>query len=807
MNFEMRSMMREFFPDISSHLMRTFGLLLLSLGSVLAAERVVPLETVADSRHGPGHASAMAFDGVVADDSRWISGAGPGEHWIEARFGERLTLRAADVYSGFEDAGMIENFVLRVPEGTGWTDLPGTAVIDNKKQGLRLVFPAAVTADRIRLRIPDAGGDGQARLRELILWRQGNDPLPALEKDLGKGGGNISHNPVFPRDRHLVFLNQSGFNRDWPKRFTAPLSPDGTEFTITPQSHPRPMFRGTIQGHIGDFSAFKPEDPDMSCVVRINGGTLKPGVSDPFFVAPYWMQRVSLEPALRFFVDDRSVTGTHPGAYGAVPWRDATFYGYSVPSLVHLYLAHPAFFDRQPVEMDWERDLARVLAPGFPYDPKAGENSLELLERMRAEIDGPVGGAVPDIVQLIHWGVSWWLLKPESKDYAGSEYKLHPETITVFAFFLYAHPWMAEDFTPEYYRRVSDYAFQQWEPLGLLEVNKTLGTFKGRYPPGFTVLPNLMMYEVAKREKRPGAERFLEAAVAQATWMVADLDLRDPLVTKGQRMSEHKTHHGLVALLKSYPDHAPEGLSKWMEDWADIAVLRSENLWDFRKFSAGRDWSLPRSMPGHTGGGASWNEPGNLAGFPAIAWGVGSVLGDSDDDLALRNRLHELAVSQWDVLFGRNPLGCHSAWRGPLDFAGVERGWPVKFPPHCAHLHTARGTLCSSPATEHFPFNPAGEFRHAEGWSAFNAAWNVALAESVRHDVSFAREEGVLTVRGPFFVPSIEVVVRNAAGREETMVLHATDFRQDTFTGKLAMDGPLELRYGHGFFAARTRLD
>jgi hypothetical protein len=29
-----------------------------------------------------------------------------------------------------------------------------------------------------------------------------------------------------------------------------------------------------------------------------------------------------------------------------------------------------------------------------------------------------------------------------------------------------------------------------------------------------------------------------------------------------------------------------------------------------------------------------------------------------------------------------------------------------------------------------YPFNPAGAFRHSEGWVNFNAAWNVALAYS-----------------------------------------------------------------------------
>ena len=79
------------------------------------------------------------------------------------------------------------------------------------------------------------------------------------------------------------------------------------------------------------------------------------------------------------------------------------------------------------------------------------------------------------------------------------------------------------------------------------------------------------------------------------------------------------------------------------------------------------------------------------------------------------------------------PLGAHAAWQGPRDFAGVERGWPKAFPDNvCARLELVRGTLNSSAATEHFPYNPGGAFRHPEGWTAFNAAFNVALAVACR---------------------------------------------------------------------------
>ena len=95
------------------------------------------------------------------------------------------------------------------------------------------------------------------------------------------------------------------------------------------------------------------------------------------------------------------------------------------------------------------------------------------------------------------------------------------------------------------------------------------------------------MYEFAKREQRPDAERYFEAAYRQAAWMIAHLDWNDPLTTKGQRMSEFLTLTGLGHFLRVYPDRAPPGLAAKVEAWAKVVLRRSENLWDFRKLDDG----------------------------------------------------------------------------------------------------------------------------------------------------------------------------------------------------------------------------
>lgn len=789
-----------------------FTFALADLGHAQAAEKLKPA-TVQASSVGAGCKAENAVDGILSiqkkDAGRWISEVSKEPQWIEAQFAGEVLLRAVDIYSGDVKPEAIKDFVLQVPEGQGWKDVGGTAFRDNSNKNLRIRFSNPLVTDRIRLWITNPGSASQVVLREWVFWKNGDDVLPRIfvfTPDLYQG--DIVKRPKFDRTKHLIFLNQSGFNSEWPKRFTAPLTAEGTPFVVTRHNDTNVLYEGSVRHEVGDFSDFRPLDTNIQYVVRIDGANLKPGVSDPFYIAPFWMQRATMEPMMRFFVDDRSIVGTVFGGLCVHPWRDCPYYAYATPSLVHLFLANPSFYLQQRVEVDWKEDFSKALDEpndfimnvpwagdwGFKYDPVA------LAERMRVEVPAPVGTNVPDIIQLIQWGTAWWLTQPESEDHAGSSYKVHPETISELAFFLYALPWMEPYISKDFSGRVARYTFENWESAGLLKVDKTIGTFKGRDVPGWTILPNLMMHEVAKRMGRADAERYLDAAVAQAQWMVDDLDFSNPLVTKGMRMSEHKTMNGLVTLLRFYSDKAPKGLVEKLRGWSDIVIERSDDLWDYRKYDNGTNWSLPQNLPGHTGGGASWNDPGNLAGFPSSAWKVASILGDAPADRQRKKRLNELAVAQWDVLFGRNPLGAHSAWRGSEDFSGVERGWPVKFASHCAHLETVRGALCGSPATEHFPFNPEDEFRHSEGWSAFNAAFNVALAESVYRETTFAYENGKLTMHGPCFVPSIEVEITDDKGQTAKMTLMADDKGMDSFSGDYQAGGRFSVSYGHGFF-------
>ncbi|MBN1846449.1 MAG: hypothetical protein JW810_12240 [Sedimentisphaerales bacterium] len=667
---------------------------------------------------------ARAVDGRIGNASRWVSDRQPRPHWLALEWDQAQTIGCLQLLFGWQARGVwadaVSDFVCQYRRGDDWIDIAGTAVRGNTRTARQFVLAEPIVTDAIRFLSEDPSF---VRLVELKAFgaSPGGYPDPPAE---------FFYTLEVDYRRHYVMVNQSGYALDGPKRFTSPLVRQRAAFVIADAATGRHVYAGTVERGLGDFSAFRPERFDREYVITVSGEGRHPGRSVPFAVGPYWRERVCLEPALRFMVDCRSVVGTHRSAYGGCPWRDGTYYSFEVPSLVMLYLAHPAFFEQMDVQIDYLKDRRRVLADDFALVQAANDqDALRTARDYYRRLDPPVGRRVPDIVQLIHWGIGWTLLDPESedpsRDPAGN--KIHGQTVEQFAFFLYGYPAYRRYFSERFYQQAREFARTHWREAGLFEVITTIGGFKGRHCPGHSILPNLLMYEVARRENLPDAERFFQAAYRQTEWVIRDLDLADPRTTKGQRMSEHKLITGLAAFRMGYPDRAPPGLTEKIQQWARIMIERADNRWDFRTYDV-QHWTLPRHDPASPGGGG-WNEPGNVAGFPAPCWAAAGVL----DDAGSVRRLEQMAAAHFDNLFGRNPVNAHSSCRGPRDFAGVERGWPLQYPEDlCARLERVRGSLNSTAAGEQYPFNPAGEFRHAEGWTAFNAAFNVGLAYACR---------------------------------------------------------------------------
>ena len=536
------------------------------------------------------------------------------------------------------------------------------------------------------------------------------------------------------RAAHQIAINQVGFATRAPKRFTAPLSADGTPYIVRPADGSTILFRSDIRSGIGDFSEFQPADSSGRYVVEIRGGDLKPGISAPFLIRTNLWQEQYWQAAVDFLIDSRSVAGTHPSAFGGCAWRDGNYYDFIVPSLVLFYLSDPARIAAMPRQIDWQADKTRVLDPSFKFDPKNPESGgvMEAVESYYRELEAPAANA-PDVVKLIHWGAGFILMKPTTKDPMGDPEKrqIHSQSVEQVAYVVWAWPALKQWLPDSFYQRCLAFCREHWEPSlridpwwdpkdydeppqGQNPMAGRLHPYKGRHAPGHSIVPNLLMHEVAKRESLPDASKYLDAAIVQAEFLVKNLDWNDPRSTKGHRMSEHRTIPNLVWLLQKHPDRAPAGLREKIASWARVAIRRSDNMWDFRRYDDADHWTIPKL-----------NDVGNWLSFPAIATAASWVL----DEPELKTRLRELAISHADFVFGRNPRLAAAPHMPEKGFTEIESGWPVGHKPNvCARLELCRGSISSGPGSEMFPFKPEGPYRHAEGWVNYGASWCVSLA-------------------------------------------------------------------------------
>lgn len=701
--------------------------------TALADKNWAQSSTIKTSSHDGDNTANLIIDGVVSDTSRWLSSPNDKAPWIEITLPRTIPVGMIDVFSGWKDGSAVKDFDVSILQGGNWSKSPKWQVRNNTQTSKR-VYIDRHNISKIRI---DIVGKSRGRIREIAIY----DNKEALGlSDIGEPGQNAQQFNIDMR-QHQIGLNQIGYKTDRPKRFTAPLSPDGTEFKVLAGT--AVAFSGTIEAGIGDFSSFRPKDSSNHYQISISGGDLKDNISHPFLIRKNLIQEQFWQPATDFLNDVRSVTGTHPSAYGGCGFRDGTYYDAIVPALVQFYLADQAFVEAMPRQIDWAADKKRVMDPNFPFD-KNNPNSGGVLEAARAyfQLEAPKADA-PDVIKILHWGAGYILMKPNGRDPSsrgGKASRIEPQTVEQIAYVLWAWPELKKWLPQSFYDQCRDFCFKYWDQSKNQKGNNSLDVsafgdsktymttesfdesihnpgnmhpFKGRHALGHSIVPNLIMYEVAKQEKREDSQRYLDAAIKQCQWIIDHVDWNDPRHTKGHRLSEHRTIPNLVWMLQKYPKQAPAGLKDKITEWAEIAVSRSHNLWDFRKYSDSM-WTIP-----------GMNEVGNSIGLPAIAISASWVV----DDLKLKKELERIAISSVDHLFGRNPMLAISSPKPEQGFPEAEQGWPKKYKKNvCARLEGVRGNIATLPGSEMYPFSPGMKFRHLEGWCNYGAAWCISLA-------------------------------------------------------------------------------
>ena len=505
-----------------------------------------------------------------------------------------------------------------------------------------------------------------------------------------------------------VIMNQTGFDLGGIKRFTAPKALDGESFEVIDAAD-AVVYRGTIAGQVGDFTAFDPASTGpYRVLVR---GAAGEGESYEFGIGANWTERISYDNAIAFMTDvrcffgelsGRPLNGTDSECMRGLGWRDSHQMSFELPALVDLYLANPSA-------------IGSIRMPDAVYEG----------------LQYPTSADAPEVARLIAWGAEIYLR-------GQYDHALMKEQL---ASFLWAYPSLAQWIPEELYTDVRDYLFPIWSKADysryqwhdytthtadLTQVYTQIGTGKGDFPVGHSIIPNLRMWQVAEREGRTDADVYRDAAIAQGAWIVDNVDVTDPLVTKGQRQGEYHLMTALASLAAMVPaSDAPAGLGAFAERWADVAIDRSDNMWDFHRYSDDR-WTIPSFTGG--GSGEDPNESGNLLGFPAAALAASTLI----DDETTTARLAEIAQAQIDNIFGRNPTGRAAQYRiddPEVAFEGLDLGWFSEYQGGYGLLQGSHGVFDGSPKNGHYPFNPGvANIGHTEGWVTFTTAWLESLA-------------------------------------------------------------------------------
>ena len=188
--------------------------------------------------------AGKAVDGVISEESRWISQKSAAPAWIELDLGGTHKLAGIHLYSGYQNTNALQDFVVQFWRDGQWRDIPSATFENNRAAALAIPFDDTVdvTTDRLRLWITATHQD-MARVLEVIVWPASAGQRPAACRQAGRRPPSPWPDEPVP----LIYLNQSGFNLGKPKRFTAPTLADGTRFEVRPATG----WGGAVPRHAG----------------------------------------------------------------------------------------------------------------------------------------------------------------------------------------------------------------------------------------------------------------------------------------------------------------------------------------------------------------------------------------------------------------------------------------------------------------------------------------------------------------------------------------------------------------------------
>ena len=494
------------------------------------------------------------------------------------------------------------------------------------------------------------------------------------------------------------FINQCGYDIDKSKRATLTNSNRGDNFYLKKTSDNSTVFIGTIRNQIADFTEF-----NESGSYYLESNSVK---SNSFKIEKDRLLTTSLPNALKFMEMARQDAFDVGGNTGYA-WRDSHQFSFELNSLVMMYMSNPDYYESLP------RDVYKVAECEY----------TEL--RTQSE---------PNIIWLMKFAVTRYYKWSTEKNI-----KLHAQIKGQLAYFLYLYPHISQYVSEDFYTTIRNFTISVWADSrctkswyeetpthNLFETERVVGSDKGANPPGFSIVPNLMMYEVLKRDGLEEYQQYFDAAYNTCKWIIDSVDLDKPESTKGQRMNEYITATALTYFYEMYPESCPEGLLDKIKRLGDIIISRSNNLWDYRQYRTEGDLSGATSTEwvNDQSSGGMCNQPGNIAGLMGVCYSIARVI---TDETKIK-RLKEIAVSSLDHCYGRNPHGRHFCYKATEEFDGATLGWTKRLSGGFGHLEYCIGALDGSPKKEAYPYKENADTGYTEAWVAFNTAWNTSLA-------------------------------------------------------------------------------
>lgn len=176
----------------------------------------------ASSQHDSNFRPYLAYDGFVADDSRWISSNVTTQHWLQYDFVNEREVAYAHVYTGLGSGSAIANFTLQYWDATtsAWVNIPGGTVTGNAATQNFLTFTTTISTSKVRLVSDD---DGNIRVKEMVFfppnvgvgYPAGTSVVlgsPPSQRWGNSGGNNTSGNPPFSDNFYQIKNRVAGLN-------------------------------------------------------------------------------------------------------------------------------------------------------------------------------------------------------------------------------------------------------------------------------------------------------------------------------------------------------------------------------------------------------------------------------------------------------------------------------------------------------------------------------------------------------------------------------------------------------------------